>query len=168
MSVAGLPVLKGGRVTLRRPREEDVEARFKLGADAEIFRMYGGNRSDLLPITEETARRWVQRLVDHHYAWIIEADVLIGHISLDHVDLQDRHASMAIGIEDGTQLGKGLGTEAITLVLGWAFDALKLHRISLRVLEYNVRAIRAYRKCGFSIKAENGSPRSSTASGMTM
>jgi RimJ/RimL family protein N-acetyltransferase len=152
MSDTTVPVLTGKRVTLRRPREEDFAARLRLGADPEILRMYGANRGDARPMTEEAARQWVQRLLDHHYAWVIEAGRLIGEIRLDRVDLGDRRASLAIGIEDSTQLGKGLGTEAITLVLSYAFDVLKLHRVSVRVVDYNLRAIRAYEKCGFVVE----------------
>jgi RimJ/RimL family protein N-acetyltransferase len=152
MSSSGVPVLKGKRVTLRRPREEDFEARLRLGTDAEIWRMYGGNRSDMRPMTEEAAKRWVQRLLDQDYAWIIEAGSLIGAIRLHRVDLRDKRASLAIGIEDASQLGKGLGSEAIALALGYAFNVLRLHRVSVRVVEYNLRAIRTYQKCGFVIE----------------
>jgi RimJ/RimL family protein N-acetyltransferase len=93
-----LPVLKGKRVTLRRPLAEDFEGRLRLGTDAEIVRMYGGNRSEVRPISEESARRWIQQLLDHDYAWIIETHALIGHVRLDRVDLRDRRASLAIGI----------------------------------------------------------------------
>jgi RimJ/RimL family protein N-acetyltransferase len=152
MSNGSLPTLIGKRVTLRRPREEDFAARLKLGADAEIFRMYGGSRSDLRPMTEEAARQWVRRLLEHDHAWIIEAGTLIGHVRLDRVDLSDKRASLAIGIDDSTQLGKGLGSEAVVLVLGYAFNVLELHRISVRVVDYNLRAIRAYEKCGFVVE----------------
>lgn len=114
--------------------------------------MYGGNRSDLRPMTEDCAKRWVQRLLDQDYAWIIEAGGLIGEIRLDRVDFRDKRASLAVGIEDASQLGKGLGSEAIALALGYAFNVLKLHRVSVRVLAYNSRAIRAYQKCGFVIE----------------
>jgi RimJ/RimL family protein N-acetyltransferase len=152
MSDLSLPILRGERVTLRRPRPEDFEARVRLGTDAEIFRMYGGSRDRMHPMTEEAARRWVQRLLDLDYAWIIEVGDLIGHIRLDRVCLIDKRASLAIGIEDRARLGSGLGTEAIGLVLGYAFKVLKLHRLSVRVLDYNARAIRAYRKCGFVVE----------------
>jgi RimJ/RimL family protein N-acetyltransferase len=152
MSSTSLPVLKGKRVILRRPRESDFQARLRLGSDAEIFRMYGGSRSDLRPMTDESAKRWVQRLLDQDYAWIIEAGGLIGEIRLDRVDLRDRRAGLAIGIEDASQLGKGLGSEAIALALGYAFNVLELHRVSVRVVDYNLRAIRAYQKCGFVIE----------------
>jgi RimJ/RimL family protein N-acetyltransferase len=31
----------------------------------------------------------------------------------------------------------------------YGFEELRLHRIDLRVLDYNARALRAYEKCGF-------------------
>jgi RimJ/RimL family protein N-acetyltransferase len=114
--------------------------------------MYGGSLSDLRPMTEDAAKRWVQRLLGQDFAWIIEAGSLIGEIRLDRVDLRDKRANLAIGIEDPNQLGKGLGSEAIALALGYAFNVLELHRVSVRVVDYNSRAIRAYLKCGFVIE----------------
>jgi RimJ/RimL family protein N-acetyltransferase len=37
----------------------------------------------------------------------------------------------------------------MALALDYAFRALGLHRVSVRVLAHNARAIRAYQKCGF-------------------
>jgi RimJ/RimL family protein N-acetyltransferase len=92
MSDASLPALAGKRIT-RRPREEDFEARLRLGNNAEIFRVYGGNRGDLRPMTEETAKQWMGRLLGHDYAWIIEVGALIGNVRLDRVDLRDKAGS---------------------------------------------------------------------------
>lgn len=83
---------------------------------------------------------------------MIETDRLLGEIRLDNIDGQDKRASLAIGIYDRHRLGQGLGTEAIRLVLGHAFGDLNLHRVSVRVLAYNQRALRAYQKCGFLIE----------------
>jgi RimJ/RimL family protein N-acetyltransferase len=152
MSKPDLPILTGEHVRLRPPRLDDAEARYRLGSDPDISRMYGMSQSDLRPINPEGAARWVQGLISRDYVWIIETDRLLGHIRLDRVDLNDRRASLAIGIEDPGQLGRGLGSEAIRLVQGYAFGALALHRLSIRVVAYNSRAIRAYEKCGFVIE----------------
>ncbi len=114
--------------------------------------MYGGSQKNVQPMTLGEAAQWVQRLLAHPCAWIIETSKLIGHARLDNIDEHDRRASLAIGIDDSSSLGKGLGSEAIGLVLEYAFDSRKLHRVSLRVLDYNTRAIRAYQKCGFVIE----------------
>src|SRR4029077_15899230 len=47
------------------------------------------------------------------------------------------------------------GTEATQLMLDHAFGTLGLHRIALTVFEFNERAIRAYRKCGFVIEGRS-------------
>jgi RimJ/RimL family protein N-acetyltransferase len=147
-----LPILKRPRVTLRPPQRSDIEAKLALGMDGEILEMFGVSRGAEPIATREEASRWVERLMRHPYAWIIEHGALIGEIRLDNVDLQDRRASMAIGILDRQRLGRGLGTEAIGLVSAYAFETLRLHRIGVRVLAYNERAIRAYQKCGFVIE----------------
>jgi len=36
--------------------------------------------------------------------------------------------------------------------LEYAFNVLKLHRVSVRVVDYNQRAIRAYQRCGFVVE----------------
>jgi RimJ/RimL family protein N-acetyltransferase len=151
--MTGLPVLKGASVKLRPRVEADIDARLALGRDAEIAEMFGVSRQDNSPLTREEVLGWFQALCDHPYAWVIESgEAFIGSIRLDRVDLQDRRASLAVGIFDPASLGRGLGSEAIRLVLRHAFGTMGLHRIGIRVLAYNRRAIRAYEKCGFVIE----------------
>ncbi|MAS06975.1 MAG: GNAT family N-acetyltransferase [Ahrensia sp.] len=148
-----LPVLRGPSVTLRRARPSDVDARFALGRDSGITELYGLDPDALRRFDRDTAEAWVRRLSEHPCAWIIEHDgSLIGEVRLDRIDRTDRRASLAIGIADPALLGKGLGTEAARLALAHAFETLGLHRISVRVLARNGRAIRSYEKCGFRIE----------------
>jgi RimJ/RimL family protein N-acetyltransferase len=44
---------------------------------------------------------------------------------------------------------RGLGTEATRLIVGYGFEFLRLHRVSLEVYAFNPRARRAYQKVGF-------------------
>jgi RimJ/RimL family protein N-acetyltransferase len=44
---------------------------------------------------------------------------------------------------------RGFGTEAIRMFIGYGFEQLGLHRISLDVLAFNPRASRVYQKVGF-------------------
>lgn len=44
---------------------------------------------------------------------------------------------------------RGLGTEATRLIVGYGFERLGLHRISLEVYSFNPRARRVYEKVGF-------------------
>lgn len=146
-------VLTGPKTTLRPASGDDVEARLSLGNPVEIFALFGVSRSDVEPATKDSAERWVRSLINHPHAWVIEVQGrLVGEVRLDSVNSGDRRATMAIGILDPSLLGQGLGSEAIALLLAHAFTELGLHRIGIRVLDDNSRAIRAYEKCGFVIE----------------
>ncbi|HET6871520.1 MAG TPA: GNAT family protein, partial [Sporolactobacillaceae bacterium] len=45
---------------------------------------------------------------------------------------------------------KGLGTEAVQLIVEYGFKILNLNNIMLQVFEFNKSAIRSYEKAGFN------------------
>lgn len=147
------PVLKSANLTMRPATLSDVGRRFALGAEPdENLRLYGVQPQTVPPFTLASAENWVQSLIAHPYAWVIEANGVLGSVRLDRVDLIDRRASFAIGLLKTENIGKGLGTEAARTILRYAFTDLNLHRVSLRVLAINGRAIRSYQKCGFQVE----------------
>ncbi len=146
---AKAPALQGKRVLLRLPLPRDIEDRLSCGRHAEIIRMYGGDTRNLAPYTREDAEAWYRGIDALPLGWVIEhGERCIGLARLTVAE-SDRRARYAVGIFDISKLGMGLGTEATRLVLGYAFNTLNLHRVDLRVLEYNKRAIACYEKCGF-------------------
>jgi RimJ/RimL family protein N-acetyltransferase len=78
-----------------------------------------------------------------------EEERLIGSCGLHRASLPNRSAELGILVGDPAFQGKGYGAEAIGLLLEYAFNALGLHRVGLRVYANNVRGIRCYEKCGF-------------------
>jgi RimJ/RimL family protein N-acetyltransferase len=74
---------------------------------------------------------------------------LIGLIGLYTVFQPQREAFIGIQIGEREYWGKGYGTDALRVLLHYAFGELNLYRISLSVLEGNERAMRSYEKCGF-------------------
>jgi RimJ/RimL family protein N-acetyltransferase len=81
-----------------------------------------------------------------------ESDRLVGATGLHHTDLRNRHAAFGIVIGEKDFWGKGLGSEATRLVVGYAFGTLNLNRVWLEVYEYNPRAARVYEKAGFRVE----------------
>lgn len=145
--------LTDGPVAIRRPVDADASARFALGNDRDIHRMFGGDTSAFRDLTEEAAQSWLSAIQREKYGWVITyEDRLVGSVRLFNANPMDRRASMAIGILDPAAFGKGIGTRAMRLVAGYAFGDLKLNRISVRVLAFNARAIAAYKKVGFEIE----------------
>jgi RimJ/RimL family protein N-acetyltransferase len=73
----------------------------------------------------------------------------IGFVNLPLVFWRDGDAFIAIGLGEPEARGQGYGTDALRVLVRYAFHELNLHRVSLRVLADNARAIRAYEKAGF-------------------
>ncbi len=115
--------------------------------------MFGTDPATLPPLTADGAAHWVEDLSRHSHAWVVEHDGrLLGEARLDALDAHDRRARLAVGLYDPALIGMGLGREVVRLVLAHAFGPLGLHRVSLRVIDYNTRAIRCYRACGFVVE----------------
>ena len=79
----------------------------------------------------------------------LEDDRLIGFVGL--FDLFKNHGDslVAIALGERADWGKGYGTDAMRIMLRYAFNELNLRRVGLIVFEYNPRAIRSYEKLGF-------------------
>lgn len=82
----------------------------------------------------------------------LEEDLTIGLIGLDGIQWVHGDAWVGIGLGEREYWGKGYGTDAMRILLRYAFEELNLHRLSLSVFKYNSRAIRSYEKVGFVIE----------------
>jgi RimJ/RimL family protein N-acetyltransferase len=75
---------------------------------------------------------------------------LLGDINLDVINhWGSRDSFVGLGIGNREDWGKGYGTDAMKIILRFAFTELNLRRVTLTVFEYNPRAIRSYEKAGF-------------------
>ncbi|MBI4674562.1 MAG: GNAT family N-acetyltransferase [Chloroflexi bacterium] len=79
----------------------------------------------------------------------LEDERLIGEGGLWNALSSNRDAWVSIGIGERELWGKGYGSDALNVMLRFAFRELNLHRVNLVTFEYNRRAIRAYEKLGF-------------------
>jgi RimJ/RimL family protein N-acetyltransferase len=143
-------LLRGRQVTLRSARPGDQSALERLRADPEIDHYMGVDaRGSTLLWRHVYLGDQSGALVDLVVA--DERERPIGLVSLWDRTIPHQAAELSIWIGEGHRDG-GNGTEALRLTLRYAFDDLKLHKVYLRVLEYNARAIRTYQKCGFRIE----------------
>ena len=76
----------------------------------------------------------------------------IGLVSLTNIDRSNGVAQCSILIGEKSLWGKGLGTEAILLILHHGFYTLGLTRIEARQLLSNRASVRLFEKCGFRIE----------------
>jgi len=147
-------VLEGSRVTLRRHVPENLAAFRRWYSDPEIARLARYQEAPMRP--DEIERFFAARVVgDDALAMAIHelaTDRLVGTCAFSQLDGDNGSALYHITIGEKDAWGRGYGTEATRLMLDHAFGTLGLHRIALFVFEFNERAIRAYRRCGFVIE----------------
>ena len=74
----------------------------------------------------------------------------LGVIGLMNISEANASADLKVIIGDEKDRDKGLGTEAIRVLLRYAFEDLGLERVGLSVFEFNKPAISAYEKLGFT------------------
>lgn len=76
-------------------------------------------------------------------------DKLIGDISLTQITMGDQQSCYTGFTLDKEYNGKGYTTEALQLVVDFAFNELKLHRIEAGAMPDNIASIRVLEKAGF-------------------
>jgi len=81
-----------------------------------------------------------------------EDNTPFGCIYLKDVKDENNKAEYGVFIGDESYIGKGLGTEACMRITQFAFEELKLHKVYLRVIADNERAIKSYQKTGYRIE----------------
>lgn len=105
-----------------------------------------------LPTDLKSLEKWFHtNIPDRHYQiFIIEvAGLPVGDLELDHICWKKREAELRIRIGDKNYWNRGLGSEALHLILDHFFGERDFQRIYLRVYDFNKRAIRCYQKNGF-------------------
>lgn len=144
------PVLRGELITLRPITAEHAEAMFEGLSDKESRWLSGTQQT----FTLEQVRVFCARVANADNR--LDCAITLpndpsyrGEVVLNDIDWANRSANFRIALSGPENRGKGYGTEATGLLLRYAFDTLKLHRIDLEVFDFNLRAQHVYKKLGF-------------------
>ncbi len=130
--------------------ETDIEVWKSWNRDSQYLRLL-----DDLPASQYSTsliKDWFEKDDTENSLFMIrtlEDQKTIGFIELGGYDWIDRNAWVGIGIGDAAYWGKGYGTDAMNIILRFAFREQNLHRVNLGVFRYNERAVRSYEKSGF-------------------
>lgn len=145
--------MRNERVVLRPHEPDNLPAFLDWYANRELARL---TRHDQTPLTASQIRAFFQNSVlpmstqGHSFGiHIADSRQLIGTCSLTDFSRDGRTATLRILIGPEPYWGRGFGTAAVSLLVGYGFERLGLHEIVLGVFDFNQRAIRAYEKVGF-------------------
>ena len=147
-----LPTLRGQRLQLRWLRDDDVEGIYDIFRSEEVTRYWSwpaytrpGQAADLLA----TIRDYFQK--HELYQWGVarlEDDQIIGVCTLAHLSAQNRRAEVGFAL-NREHWGGGWMSEAVGVLLEYAFGPLNLHRLEADVDPLNEGSIRLLERAGF-------------------
>jgi RimJ/RimL family protein N-acetyltransferase len=145
-----LAMFTGKHVRLRPFEWEDAEKYRAWINDSQIVSLVDRVR----PVTAEEHRRWYETIVKDPHCVIFAIEFrpkkrFVGCVWLYGIDQRHRHAEVRIVIGDKRYWGKGIGREAISSIVRFAFEKLDLHKVYAYVLATNPRAAEAFKRTGF-------------------
>jgi RimJ/RimL family protein N-acetyltransferase len=145
-------VIYGDKIKLRAIESEDNEFLLEMMNDPDIEMMVGGYSQ---PESMAEQMKWFTRLESKSsiLRCIIankENDKAIGTLILNDIDMKNGTGHIHIKIANGSERGKGYGTDAINTMVKYAFSELRLNCVFANILAYNEPSVHLFEKCGFT------------------
>jgi RimJ/RimL family protein N-acetyltransferase len=149
------PFLHSERIYLREVRTEDAdEAYHRWMNDPEVTRYL---ESRFFPTPIESLQNFINnQAADQNNVFMaicLRKDKRhIGNIKLGPINWIHRFAEIGILIGEKDFWGQGYGTEAIGLLVSYAFDSLNLHKLTAGCYEPQKASLKAFQNNGFQIE----------------
>ena len=144
--------LQGEQIYLRALEPEDLDFIHAIENDESIWQLSN---------TQTPYSRFViKQYLDHSHKDIYEVKQLrlvisdkknkaLGMIDLFDFDFKNQRAGVGILVKDEGKRNKGIGTEALQLLVDYSFNRLNLHQLYCHISENNKASINLFVKQGF-------------------
>lgn len=135
-------LFEGQRVRLTTVTDDDLPLLTRWYQDSVFHRLY--DATPAYPHQQENRKQWLEERQKEKDAFIFalrttDDNRFIGWAGIDGITWTHRSAWLSIAIGDPAKRGQGLGHEAMSLLLNFAFDELNLHRVQLTVFALTTR-----------------------------
>jgi len=152
--IVNTPTLTGKKIKLRPKYIQDAATDYKWRIDPELCHLDAASTIDnsfneFLNHYREQLRfpapgiRFAIETMDGRH---------IGNCSLFNADEGKKEVELGIMLGDKTLWGQGYGTDAILTLLNYVFTQTEWQNVFLKTLDWNIRAQKCFKKCGFTSK----------------
>ena len=147
------PTLKTPRLRLRPLQPSDAEEAFRVLSNTTAMKYYGTPPHINLEFTQKqfidiTLSRFKHRDAVSFVVTLKDEDKYIGHISAMQFDRVFKFAELAY-IIDEEYWGQGIATEAVTKVVDFLVNTMKIHKIRAGFFANNIASKKVLQKAGF-------------------
>ena len=145
------PFLIGKKVYLRGLKESDLENIQQWLCDSDVTKLlFQGDRPPDLEIMREDFRRKVRENSEIVFAIIAKTNnVHVGWAGIYEINWISRNGELRFFIGQKKYWNKGFATEAVSLLIDYAFNKLNLHRVYGGANIENHGSVNVFRKLGF-------------------
>ena len=142
--------IEGERIYLRPITIDDTDMVLSWRNSPEVVKNFIYRK----PISKSEHINWIEQKVNTGKViqFIIcdkKTDTPLGCIYLQNFEKEHNKAEEGIFLGNTGVSGKGIGSEAGRLLVDYAFKELKLHKLSARVLAYNMASRKMHEKSGY-------------------
>jgi len=147
-------MFEGKKIRLVVLEEHHLDDIVKGWNNPEMRKFVGG----FIPQTRTAESEWLQsallqmknRSFFYFVIEVLQTNRFIGTLSLNGVDWLSKSSGVGIAIHNPNDWNKGYGSEALELLIDFAWNHLNLRRLELSVFDFNPRAKHVYEKLGFN------------------
>lgn len=148
-------------IRLRPYKKCDAEKIISWIENEEIFMLWGGNRFGEFPITADVINKKYFAdngdcaEADNFYPMTaFTDDGAVGHFIMRYINGDNKVLRFGWVIIDSGEREKGYGRKMLSLGLKYAFDILKVGKVTIGVYENNISAYKCYKSVGFHETAQ--------------
>ncbi|HXK38136.1 MAG TPA: GNAT family protein [Candidatus Paceibacterota bacterium] len=142
-------------IYIRNHHRKDIPYRITWLNDELVNKYLGGDPK--VKTTEKRQQEWFDRYEkskDKKFFTICDEKIPVGFMGLTKIDKANKHADIFIAIGASAYRGKGFGRAALSYLIDFGFNTLKLHKLSLSVAAENLKAVKFYKKSGFKLEGK--------------
>ncbi|NLC34404.1 MAG: GNAT family N-acetyltransferase [Erysipelothrix sp.] len=143
--------LKNESIVLRAIQDADAPILLAGTKDPEIRRLTHTTNHFTLEHIEAFIKKSRLDETRFDFAICLNDHTMIGDAAIMDIDEQHHSAHFRIALTHMKHTHQGYGSKALSLILDFAFNSLKLNRLELEVFSFNTHAQNAYKKAGFHI-----------------
>jgi ribosomal-protein-alanine N-acetyltransferase len=147
-------MLHGPRVSLRPVADTDLEAFQEARTDVETRGPWVPMpRTSLLALRADFGKHGWWSSEEGVFLIVDASDRILGYVAWAALNGTMPDVELGYGMFDRAEMGKGIATEAVDLLVGYLFDAYTMNRLLLYIYPENVASRRVAEKCGFTKEA---------------
>lgn len=146
------PFLQGKQIFLREVRISDVNENYYNWMNDKSINQFLETR--YFPQSKSSIEEYVKSMNGKtNEIFLAICDIItnehIGNIKLGPINQIHKFADISLLIGNKNFLGKGIATEAISLIVDYSFNVLYLHKLKAGCYEKNIASATAFEKNGF-------------------